>query len=60
MAMEHPPRVHINAPPPHRPRYPNGPEDWDRYKQEIGELYAKKELKDVMKYMEDTHSFKAT
>ncbi|MCJ1370493.1 hypothetical protein MMC20_001706 [Loxospora ochrophaea] len=43
-----------------QPRRPRRAEDWEDLKPVITEMYARKELKSVMKEMEEHHSFKAT
>lgn len=47
-------------PNPAQPHYLNGPQDWVEHKSEIVELYNRKELKDVMLYMEQHYNVRAT
>lgn len=39
---------------------PSNPHDWEPYKQVIAQLYTEVKLKDVMREMEKSYSFKAT
>jgi len=39
---------------------PTKPEDWERFRDTIADLYNTMKLKDVMVEMQATHGFKAT
>ena len=41
-------------------RYPSRPQDWEKHKAEIENLWRKDKLKDVMYYMQRTHNFNAS
>jgi hypothetical protein len=58
--MEQPPHSSMIMLPTVKPRYPNGPQDWETHKSEIEDLYHQKTLEYIMRHMEQRHTFRAT